>query len=212
MKVSVALLAVLLLTGCFGGTDDPVDAASTDPAPIDPSASASAPPASQGSTAPAPQSPTPSATSEPAPPAAPVEVPYTWSSTLPPEACAPATPGSCVGAIAREGWFDMPALAGGPTRASLTLTWTAEPGGIAEMAFGLLRATGCEGDGCWKGEFILDVAGPSPLLLETEVPALAAGEFLVVVARAASMVPDPAFGFAHAEQDFDATGTFVVQP
>lgn len=146
------------------------------------------------------------------PTAAPIEVPYSWSSTVTPEACIPLATLGCVRVQPADGWFDMPKFDGTPTHTSITLSWTAEPGGLPEIHFALVRANACEGEGCWSGEAVSSVEGVSPLALETDIPALSDGEFLVVVVRPMSTFPEPIYGYAHAEQSFSAEGKTTVQP
>lgn len=212
MRLAATLLTMILLAGCIGGGDDPVEAAAADadaagqaaaspaPAPAAPAASASS------SAAAKPADPDANAT-----PVAPVSVPYSWSSSLPPEVCAPVAVLGCAGLLAREGWYDMPATSGTFLHAKLDLSWTADTTGVQQMRFALFRAKPCEGDGCWEGEPIQEVIGASPLAIDADVPALGADEFLVVAARSASIVPDPAYGFAHTDQAFEVQGTFTVQ-
>lgn len=222
MKFAASLLCLVLLTGCIGGGDEeePVAPADTNDAGAPASTSSSTSPspkpasptpaASRSSNSTTTANPTPAASSDAAAAPAPelVTLPYEWTGGVVPEICIGLAP-SCVGLLANEGWFDMPALDGAPVSAKLELVWTPEATGIAEMRFVLLRATACEGDGCWQGEPIVQMIGASPLVIESDFE-LGDGEFLVVAARAASMLPEPLYGFVHTEQSFTATGQFVV--
>ena len=215
MERAAILLSLTILAGCVGGGDD-VAPAGTQSDETAPSSQASPTPGTPASPS-SPPSTKPTAT-----PTAPgtnasdnetvesVPVPYAWSSALPPEVCAPAPTLGCAGLVASEGWWDRLGLDGAATRAKLDLTWTVSAGGVERMHFALVRAKPCEGDGCWSGEAIASIEGVSPLALDTDVPALDEDEFLVVVALATSLVPDPLFGFAHTEQPFEVAGEFIV--
>lgn len=218
MRLAASLLCIALLTGCIGGkdgeTEEAVDQADTDgttptPSPNAPTRPASPTPASTKPTA----APTTSGSANATPPAdaAPTlaTLPYEWSSSIANEICVGATLIGCVGLVATEGRDDIPPFAGTPKSAKLELAWEAAPGGIGTMDFALVRAVACEGDGCWDGEAIVSVTGASPLTLESDIE-LAEGEFIVVYARPASMLPEPLFGYAHLESAFSVTGQFVV--
>lgn len=224
MKAFATLVALLLLSGCLGGKDDPVaPAASEDATSADAPESAAAPASSSSSsssTAPASSSASSSSTStgeaasgEAALPVI-LRTPFTFDGSLGSAICAPAGPNSCVGGPLptheRNFWKKLE-VPGTITEVDVTLTWEAATPTTEQLHFGIGRVRSC-GDSCVEGENAIDmVTGPSPLVLQGALAPLQEGEWYEIAAFEAPFTPDPVYMWAHPDQPFRIEGTIVSQ-